>query len=342
MAVTIKDVAKECKLALSTISKYMNGGNVKAGNKEKIEAAIQKLGYQPNNLAKGLKNSRTYTIGLSVDSLKNQYIGKLVEKIEQLLKAEGYTLYISCHKDTPEGVSRSLQFLEDKQVDGIILVPVGQQADFPKSIYEKKLPLVTMDRSFNAGSFDCITSNSATGMYLGTEYLIQQGHKKIAILSGTKKGCASYLSGKERLNGYLRAMEDYQLDCPSHYILEGDYSFESGYKHMEQLWSSPTPPTAIIISNYNMCLGAITAIHNLGISIPKDLSIVTFDDLEFSLISSPRLTAIRQPADDIARETVNLILQRINGGYSDFPKNIKLPTQFIIRESVEKPQLSMT
>lgn len=336
MAVTIKDVAKETRLAISTISKYMNGGNVLPENQQKIDEAIKKLGFRPNDNARGLRNSKNYTIGLLIDSLGNQYFAKITELIQNRLKEEGYSMLVCCHQDNADTVKKALKFLQEKQVDGIILEPLMYKQDYVALLRLHNIPVVTIDRTLNYGSCDAVMSNSATGMYQATEYLIRNNHKKIAIITGISDANPGLTAAKDRYKGYLRAMEDYALPVDENFILSGNFKFESGYECMQKLWNRKERPTALIISNYNMCLGAMTAIHNMKINIPTELSFITFDDMEFSVISNPMLTSIRQPVEKIVEETVKLILRRIEGDYSDYPKNIKLPTELMIRDSVKK------
>jgi len=312
MVVTIKDVAKETNLAISTISKYMNGGNVRSKNKKIIDEAIQKLGYRPNDNARGLRNAKTYTVGVLIDSLGSQYFSKVTQIVEKFLKKEGYSVLVCCHKDDARKAREAIEFLVAKQVDGIIIEALESDEDYTAPLRYHNIP------------------------YQATEYLIQQGHKKIAIISGTSIDNTGLLAGKERLTGYLRAMEDYELEVQKEYVVEGNFKFESGYKCMQKLWNLKKRPSAVFISNYNMCLGAMAALNDMKIAIPEELSLVTFDDLEFSVISNPMLTAIKQPMEEIAEKAVELVLRRIDGDYADYPKNLKLPTELVVRDSVAK------
>ena len=336
MAVTIKDVAKATNLAISTISKYMNGGNVRPENQKLIEAAIRQLGYRPNDNARGLRNSKTYTIGVLIDSLGSQYFAKVTQMIEKILKKEGYSVMVCCHKDNVTSAKKAIEFLAAKQVDGIIIEPVASEEDYAALIRLNKIPVVAIDRTLGYVQCDRVMSNSAFGAYQATEYLIQNNHKRIGIISGTSEKNTGLLAAKERLRGYLRAMEDYELQVLDEYIMHGDFKFESGYQCMQKLWKMKKRPSGVFVSNYNMCLGAMTAIHNMKISIPEELSLITFDDLEFSVISNPKLTAIRQPMEKIAEKAVALILKRIDGSYGDYPQNVKLPTELVVRDSVVK------
>lgn len=335
MAVTISDVAKEANVAASTISKYMNGGSVRKRNKEAIEKAIHKLGYHPNTAARGLRSSRTYTIGLVTDTLENQYFAKITGQIERCLKERGYTVFFCCHRNSPEKAQKAVETLVGKQVDGILLISIAGGEACIHIAREAKIPIVSLDREVRGEAVDYVMSNSASGVYEAVEYLIQKGHERIGILTGRSLTNAGLFVAEERFRGYIRAMEDYNLPIDRELVSEGDFSFESGYRCMMELWNRKARPTAVFVCNYNMCLGAITAIHNLKIKIPEELSFATFDDLEFSVMTQPGLTAVRQKVEEISKCAVELILKRINGDYSDYPRKLKIKTVFKERESVK-------
>lgn len=335
MAVTISDVAKEAKVAASTISKYMNGGSVREKNKEAIEKAIHKLDYHPNTAARGLRSSRTYTIGLITDTLENQYFAKITGRIEKSLKERGYTVFFCCHRNSPEKARKAVETLVGKQVDGILIISIVGAEDCIRIAREAKIPIISLDREVQGETVDYVMSNSASGVYEAIEYLIRKGHERIGIITGRSSTNPGLLVAEDRYRGYLRAMEDYNIQIEKELISDGDFSFESGYKCMVELWNKKERPTAIFVCNYNMCLGAITAIHNLKIKIPDELSFATFDDLEFSVMSRPGLTSVRQKIDEISKSAIELILKRIGGDYSDYPKRLKIKTVLKERESVK-------
>ena len=332
MGVTIKDVAKDTKLAMSTISKYMNGGNVRLVNRAIIEEAIERLGYQPNQFARSLRTSKTYTIGILLPALSDPYSIKIVNIIEQKLMKQGYLSLLCCHRNKYENVVEAVSFLLDKDVDGIILDPAPTEKDYIKPIVDAKIPLVVIDSAINKYSLDYVMVNNTKGVYEAVEDMVLRGHEKIAICTGMK----GLSSSDERLKGYIRVFEDYNLKITKDYIVNGDYSFEGGYNAISNLWRMDDRPTAVFICNYQMCLGAVKASHDLNINIPKELSLATFDDMDISVTTNPKLTSVRQPLDEIGKAASKLILKRLNGDNEDFPKFIRLNTTLVPRESVEK------
>ena len=162
------------------------------------------------------------------------------------------------------------------------------------------------------------------------EHLIKMGHQKIALVTGSP---ASY-TACERKKGYLRALEDYDIPVNPDYIIAENYANDFGYQAMQKLWNLPERPTAVFSANYTLCLGIYEAIYSLGIRIPEDLSVVSFDDFELSILLSPQLTAVRQPLADLAEQACDLLLRRMNGDYCDFPRTIRLKPECIYRDSV--------
>lgn len=156
------------------------------------------------------------------------------------------------------------------------------------------------------------------------------GHQKIALVTGSP---ASY-TACERKKGYLRALEDYDIPVNPDYIIAENYANDFGYQAMQKLWNLPERPTAVFSANYTLCLGIYEAIYSLGIRIPEDLSVVSFDDFELSILLSPQLTAVRQPLADLAEQACDLLLRRMNGDYCDFPRTIRLKPECIYRDSV--------
>lgn len=335
MAVTIKDVARETGLAISTISKYMNGGTVREENKIRIEAAVKKLGYHPNKAARGLRSSCSYMIGLVLDGLDNQYFALLAAGITEMFKKEGYTVLVCFHRNDGVRAKKAVDFLIGRQVDGIVILPIASEIDYLANARESHIPFVVLDRMMEIPC-DMVGSNAAVGSYQAVEFLVRQGHKKIAVISGTGEENPGIKAARERLTGYERALKDYSMTYREDYVACGDFTFASGYGCMQGLWALKDRPTAVFITNYNMTLGAVTAIHNLKISIPEELSIAAFDDLEFSTLCNPKLTAVRQPTEKIAKASAKLLLRRIQGDYEGFPEYVKFPTELHVRDSVKK------
>lgn len=332
MAVTIKDVARETNLAVSTISKYMNGGKVKATNQKLIGEAIDRLGYRPNNLARGLRNSRSYIIGLLVPFLEGSYSAKMVTLLEQKVQEMGCFLTIYCHRNSPELARNYVEFLVKKMVDGLIVLQIDTNEDYLKAAKDAHIPIVILEDSYGQKDLDVIQVDCASAAYQLIENLVQNGHEKIAII----KGSEGSITSRERLNGYLRVLEDYEMTVYPEYIIDGNYDFDSGYQGIRHLWALPERPTAVFVTNYHTSLGALVAINHLGIQVPEELSIVAFDDMELFSIVQPHLTAVRQPFEQLMAEACKVLDRRMKEDFEGFPAKKRLKAEVIYRDSVAK------
>ncbi len=335
MAVTIKDVARESGLAISTISKYMNGGNVRKQNREKIELAIEKLEYVPNVAARGMRTFKTYTVGLIIGGARNQHTSELISEIEKELTTLGYSLvFIALGGGSDESgaqVKEYVDYMVNHGVDGIIVTPPQKDADYWAGAREKEIPVVLLEEREDRRTTDSVLVNCTGASYLLVEHLIKMGHSRIGILMGQE----GKLTADERRIGYERALTDYGIPIRKKYMIQGTFEYRSGYEGIKKLWKVEKKPTAVFATNYNICLGAMKAIHELGISISDDLSFVTFDDFDMWTVFQPRLTAVRQPLAQLAKEASQILYRRMNGDYQDFPRVVRLEAACQYRNSVK-------
>lgn len=315
MAATIRDVAKKSGLSLGTVSKYINGHPVKDANRILIENAIQELNYKPNNIAKGLRNSQTFSVAVLLPMLTSNFCTSIVSSIESYLLPKGYTVIVcECHNDSDMELQKT-RFLLDRMVDGIILIPydtTGRQIDL---IQKNNTPLIIVDQIINGHPADTILLNNELASYEPVKKLISLNHTRIGIITG---GSDHYTSQK-RLDGYKKALSEHHIPIREDYIQCGDYSTEGGYQAMLRLAKLQNPPTAVFISNYDMEIGAYIAINNLKLQIPQDISLIGFDNLPLVSIVNPPLSFSEQPIDEMGLDAARLLYQRMQGDMSNYP-----------------------
>lgn len=327
---TIKDVAKYTGLSIATISKYVNGGNVLEPNRVLIKEAIEKLEYIPNQIARGLKTSKTMTIGILIPSLENMFFTCIVSAIEDLLQENGYSTIICDFKEDPELERKKLEFLVKKQVDGIVLVSYGGDLAYLKELIDKKIPLILLDRMMKGLDSDVVLSDNLDSSYKAVEELITRKHKRIGIICGP----VNTFTAEERRKGYERVHIDYDVELDESLIKNGDYTVENGYNALKELWNLENPPSAILVTNYEMTIGAIMAINDLQINIPKELSIIGYDNIQMAKMVKPPLSIVEQPMKEIGTTAAYVLLRRLKGDFSDFPAVYRLKTSVHIKESV--------
>ncbi len=255
--------------------------------------------------------------------------------VEDLLAKYNYNL-ILCNSD--EDVEKEKNYIEvlfSRRVDGLIITP-SKSSETRENLdlfREKNIPIVLVDRKIEGLEEDVVLADNIEGTYEAISYLVSLGHKRIGIITGpldTTTGC-------ERLEGYLKALEDKGIKKDDNLIYEGDFKEEGGYKGVEALLNINNPPTAIFTSNNLMALGALKKITELGLKIPQDLSLISFDDMDWFPYFSPPLTAVYQPAYELGETAVKLLFERLKRGRKK-RKEVRLPTKLIIRESCAPPK----
>lgn len=305
---TIKDLAKKTGLGLGTISKYLNGGNLREENRVAIEAAIEELGFTVNEFARGLKTSRSRTIGVIIPELSNLFITSIITVVEDILRKSGYAVIIcDCRTDTEEE-KEAVRFLLQKRVDGIINMPVNQDGSHLVPALEKEIPVVLLDRMVtqSQNGLDAVLVDNASASCKATQALIQAGHKNIGILLGPK----DIYTSSQRLQGYRKALEQNSLPFQPKYCAFSDYTVQGGYESMKHLISL-SGLTSVFVTNYEMTLGAIISLNELSVAIPQQISIIGFDNLHLAKAIQPQLTIVTQPVEEIGTHTAEILLQRL-------------------------------
>lgn len=331
MSATIRDIKDKTGLSLATISKYLNGGNVLPENKVKIEAAIKSLHYEVNEIARSMITNKTRTVGVLMHNVESPFSGQIMHFISMLLRQNGYGMLICDSCNDTDFEEKNLRYLLGKKVDGVIVVPVSETADFLKPAIDAEIPIVLMDRTIPGGSFDCIRIDNRSSVYSAMRVLIGNNHKKIAVIASN-----SEYTGRERLGGFMDAMNSAEIPVPEEFIKLGRHSLETGYKGMKELLELSCPPTAVFTDNYEITLGAMMAINESDYKCPDDISILGFDDQLIFHLLEPPVYMVSQPLEQMSSKAVEILLERIAKGCSDIPMDIALHTNLREGRSVKK------
>lgn len=330
MAATMKDLAKETGLGLATISSYFNGGNVREQNKTKIEAAIIKLGFELNETARGLKTNRTKLIGVVIPELNNAFCANMVMSIEDTLRSHGYaTLICDCRSEVKRE-EEAVEFLLHRRVDGLIIMPTSTDGLFLDKIQTQEKPVVILDRKIENIEADFVLVDNKQAVCQVVKKLLALGHKKIGFIAGTKE----VYTTKDRLAGYRLAYQDFKVSLKEGLISYGDYTISGGAKAMEILAEKNPDMTAVVVSNYEMTVGAMITLNEKEIIIPRDISFVGYDNVDFAKASNPRLAVIEQPVKEMGKQAATRMLQQIKGKQSKEKKMIMLEGEYTPGKSV--------
>lgn len=338
MEVTIKDIAKIANVSHTTVSRALNDSPfINVDTKIKIMAIAKELNYVPNYSAKSLVLNRSYNIGLLFTTISevtsSGFFHETVSGVNNVIK-ESYNLVVRGIDDY-----KNFTFINKRSFDGIILMSQSNSDNaFIYYLLDKKIPLVVLNRDIDESSIVNILSSDKRGAYDAVEYLIENGHKDIAIIEG-KVGFNSTI---ERKNGFLHALIDNKLQIENEYMVKGDYTILSGYNAMKKLLSLSVIPTAVFCSNDDMAVGAMKAVFEAGLNVPDDISIMGFDGTPFGAFLRPALTTIRRPILEVstkgAEKLLNIIENKDIGGKSDKKsgEKIYINTELIERDSVAR------
>ena len=304
MRSTIVDIKNRTGLSLATISKYLNGGNVLPENKIKIDEAVKALNYQVNENARSLVTNQTRVMGVIVFSVENLFVGTLLRYIGEYLRKHGYGMMICDSNKNPEAEKQNIRSMVQKNVDGIIIMPVSDDPSCLKIARDAGIPVICLDRVFREDDCDSVlVSNRQTTERL-VDILIRNHHRKIAVISSHTE-----YTGQERLSAFIAAIDKAGIRIPDEYIISAEgLSISSGYEGMQQLLSLPEPPTAVFLCNYEILIGAVMAVSSSGFSYPDDVSLIAFDSMIFSEIIRPRITGAVQPTEQLAFRAAELLI----------------------------------
>lgn len=323
MAATIKDIARETGLSLATISKYINGGNLREKNRVAIERAIKKLDYHVNEYARGLKSKKSRTVGMVLPELSNLFNMKIVSVIERILQEQGYSVIICDSQNNLEQEARSVEFLLSKQVDGIINIPMGNSSSHLAPAVERQIPILLLDRPLDKLNdvVSCVLIDNQRAARMAVRRLLDAGHRSIGVVVGP----AGVYTAEMRLKGYREALEEYGIPFEERLAARASLTVEGGYRQMRRLLKESKDMTAVFVTNYEMTLGALIALNKEGVQIPQELSIVGFDNImDLSRVFRPSLTIVSQPMEQIGVQAARLMLERLSGDASAAPMTVTL------------------
>lgn len=307
---TIKDVARMAGVSISTVSKYINGGNVRAENIQAICNAIEALDFRVNPYARSLKTHRSRSIGILLPDMTAPFFGSVITALDRALREHGYHSLISCYSSN-HGLERdNLRYLISTGIDGLIYIPEDLSADeFYELTAHRNVPVVQVDRMIQGVDSDIVLVDNADVMHRAVTGLLQKGHRRVAIITGPK----SVFTAKERQIGYLRALSDHGVLYDDALFISDENTFATGYRGGKTLLQLEDRPTAIISTNYDITIGLVTAARELGVVIPEDVDIVGFDCVEVCSMMNPPLPVIQQPEQLIGQTAAGYLMQRMEG-----------------------------
>lgn len=327
---TISDVAKRAGVANITVSRVLNGAeNVNPVTRRRVEQAIQELGYLPNLAARSLRSGQTRTLALLVPDIGNPFWPSVARGIEDAAQSGGYSIFL-CNTDENPTKQRDYLFaVLQQRVDGVILAPCDPDAASLAPLREQGTPTVIIDRRVDGWNVDTVYADSVSGARALIQHLLNLGHKRIAALTGP----AGVSTAEDRLLGYRLALHEAGIAAEPRLLRYGEYRTTSGYQMAKDVLAAGLAPTAFFAANQAIALGVLDALTERGLDVPRDVALVSFDDLPDVDHLFPFLTVVAQSAYDMGLNAAQLLLSRMSAGVALQPRHVVLPTRLILRYS---------
>lgn len=338
---TLSDIAATIGVTPMTVSRVVNGtGYVSEETRERVMQAVAKMNYRPNGVARSLKRQRTETVGLVLGDISNPYSTEIANAVRSALSARGFTMFISISENSATEDIAAFDSLVDHNVDGLIVATRSNREGDERlaAMADRSVPIVVVGRDFRHEQVDSIAADNFAGGFEATQHLIDLGHKRIAFLGASFANRGSL----KRLQGYLAALAEHGLPIDERLITgrketasdAPGYSTETiGYEGMKRLLSIPNRPTAVFARNDFTAVGAMAAIKEVGLEIPRDIAIAGFDDTPLALHTMPPLTTVRQPMKLQGQLAAELLLRRIANDGPVAAEDRMLDCELIVRQS---------
>ena len=338
-AVTIRDVARQAGVSLSTVSQVLNGrpGYASATTRDRVLEVARELGYRPNALARGLVTSRTGTLGLVITDITRAFFTQVVGSIEQVASQQGYSVLLAC-ADGIQPEQTAIETFLDKRVDGIICMSstVETSTEHIFQVTRLGIPLVVINRPLHTSELNQIAWDDVEIGRRATEHLIGLGHRRIAHVSGLHDA-EGRRSAADRITGYQQALAAAGIPHDPSLIVEGRYDYQAAFAACGRLFDRPNPPTAVFAASDSMAVAIVNALHRRGLRVPDDVSVVGANDDQFAVHVEPPLTTVRLPVTTAGRRAAELILRAIGASTPAEPISEVLASELIVRGSTAPP-----
>ncbi len=329
MSGTIRDVAQRAGVSTATVSRILSGASLsRPATVAAVRDAVDALNYRPSGIARSLKLRTTWTLGLIVTDVQNPFFPEVVRAVEDIAWASGFAILLCNAAGDPDRESGYLRLLEERRVDGMIVAASHVTVAHAASLARTNVPVVLVNCESDEVAVPTILSDNASGGRFAAEHLLALGHRRIAVLAGT----AAHADAPSRVAGVRGAMAAAGIVEPPAVILAGA-TVDAGVAATAELLRSAPETTAIICYNDLLAIGAMRAVRAAGGHVPRDISVVGFDDIDAAAWVDPPLTTIRQHKTAMGRWAVERIAGQLRGDLDDSPQRVVLPVELVIRGS---------
>ncbi len=324
--ITLADIAKKLNISKVAVSKALrNQSDISAETKKKVVNLAKELGYTPNIIARNLSAKNTHTIGLVIPKINHHFFAEAIESIYKIASQHNYEIIMTVSQESTAEEIKHIRSLMAMRVDGL-LISVTENTKETSIFQEMKnrgVPLIFFDRIIEGLGFHCIVSDDEYGSYEIVKYAIEKGYTKIGHIGGYKNTNI----GKLRCSGYTKAMEEANLEINPDFIVCGGFSVSDGYYGFMKLYNNKSLPEIIFTVTYPVALGVFKAAKELGISIPNDIDVISFGDASYNQFLNPSITGVHQPAAEIGKIALELLIDQIEGRLLIEEKKIVMPVK---------------
>jgi LacI family transcriptional regulator len=308
--ITIYDVAREANVSMATVSRVVNGNpNVKPVTRKKVLEVIERLGYRPNAVARGLASKKTTTVGVIIPDISNIFFAELARGIEDIATMYKYNIILSNSDQNKEKELHLLNTMLGKQVDGIVFMGGNITAEHVAEFEKSPVPIVLAGSFEESGTIPSVNIDYEQAVYDSVKEFIEKGHKNIAFVVGPLH---EPKNSEKKLKGYQKALEEAGIPFNEELMVEGDYTYDSGLEAFDKLLEASDKPTAILVGADEMALGVVHGAEDKGYQIPRDFEVITSDNTRLALMVRPQLTTVIQPLYDIGAVAMRLLTKLMN------------------------------
>jgi DNA-binding LacI/PurR family transcriptional regulator len=333
MRVSIKDIAKAAGVSHSTVSRALSDSPlVKAETKARIKRLAQEMGYTPDAIARSLVTQQTWTVGVVVTTITDPFVAEVVQGIEDTAHENSYSVILASSAAKPDRELSAVEMLRAKRVDSVIVTSSRVGALYLEHLERIGAPVVLINNhNEQSGRYTfSVSVDNRHGGCLATRHLVERGHRRIAYISGP----ADHSDDAERMAGYRQALGQAGLPSDPVLVIPGNGRVDGGQRALGALLSPDSPPTAVFCYNDMTAIGLLSATRQVGLSVPRDLAIVGFDDIPFASHIQPSLTTVAQPQRDMGRQAMNMALALMTADNFSSPlSDIVIKGKLIVRES---------
>ncbi|GLB58537.1 catabolite control protein A [Cytobacillus sp. NCCP-133] len=310
MNITIYDVAREANVSMATVSRVVNGNpNVKPATRKKVMEVIDRLGYRPNAVARGLASKRTTTVGVIIPDISSTFFAELARGIEDIATMYKYNIILSNSDQNVEKELHLLNTMLGKQVDGIVFMGGNITSEHVEEFEKSPVPIVLAGSIEESGKIPSVNIDYEQAAFDVTESFIEKGHKEVALVVGPLR---EPINKEKKLAGYKRALVEAEVSYREGLVVEGDYTYDSGMEAFEKLLEANPRPSAIFAGSDEMALGIVHGAEDKGYKIPEDFEVISSDNTRLALMVRPQLTSVVQPLYDIGAVAMRLLTKLMN------------------------------